>query len=322
LSGDCPTKKLFRGNRHSKDAAATGAKRKYLAFYHHRSKLLKTNIMKIRIIFLITFFCLKSLAQTTTGKLFIIGGGKRSNKLVTQMLTTANLSKKDYITVLPMASEEPDSAYIYFKKQVEKLTNLPIIMLHFTKNNNTNIKLLDSLSRSKLIYILGGDQNRFMGVVANSDIFKSIHKAHKNGSTIAGTSAGAAVISEKMITGNQKLNSKYEETFDNIRHTNLETAQGLGLIKTAIIDQHFLIRSRYNRLISALVDFPNLTGIGIDESTAIIVSDNKAQVVGDSQVLVFRKPKKIQKQKNNKVSVENFNLSIFVEGQSFLINTK
>ena len=276
--------------------------------------------MKISILSLLTFFCIISFAQAPKGKLFIIGGGKRSDRLVTQMLTTANLSKKDYIAVLPMASEEPDSAYIYFKKQTEKLTNLPIVMVHFTKNNSTDLKLLDSLARSKLIYISGGDQNRFMTVVANSDIFKSIQKAFKNGSTIAGTSAGAAVMSEKMITGNQKLNTKYEETFDNIRHNNLETAQGLGLIKTAIIDQHFLKRSRYNRLISALIDFPMLTGIGIDESTAIIVTGNLATVVGDSEVIVFKKPSNTIKHKiNNMVSVGNINLSIFVEGQSFLI---
>lgn len=276
--------------------------------------------MKISILSLLTFFCINSFAQAPKGKLFIIGGGKRSDRLVTQMLTTANLSKKDYIAVLPMASEEPDSAYIYFKKQTEKLTNLPIVMVHFTKNNSTDLKLLDSLARSKLIYISGGDQNRFMTVVANSDIFKSIQKAFKNGSTIAGTSAGAAVMSEKMITGNQKLNTKYEETFDNIRHNNLETAQGLGLIKTAIIDQHFLKRSRYNRLISALIDFPMLTGIGIDESTAIIVTGNLATVVGDSEVIVFKKPSNTIKHKiNNMVSVGNINLSIFVEGQSFLI---
>ena len=126
-------------------------------------------------------------------------------------------------------------------------------------------------------------------------------------------------MSQVMITGNQKLETKYQETFDNIRHNNLETAPGLGLVKTAIIDQHFLKRSRYNRLFSALVDFPKLTGIGIDESTAIIVVGNTATVVGDSEVIVVRKPIGVQKHGNNLVSIQQLQMGIYVENQTFKI---
>lgn len=258
-------------------------------------------------------------AQTPKGKLFIIGGGSRSDKLINQMLAVSPMQKKDYIVVLPMSSEEPDSAYIYFKKQVEKLTPNPIVMLNFDKNTNTNQKWLDSLSRAKLIFISGGDQNRFMKVVQNTAIAQTIKQAYQSGSTIAGTSAGAAVMSGVMITGNQIQNSKYEETFDNILFDNIETAPGLALINTAIIDQHFLKRSRYNRLLSALITFPKLIGIGIDESTAIIISGDTARVVGESEVIVVKKPKGIKKHKNNLVSVEKLQMSIYVEGQSFKI---
>ena len=258
-------------------------------------------------------------AQPPKGKLFIIGGGNRSDKLINQMLEVSPLQKKDYIVVLPMSSEEPDSAYIYFKKQVEKLTPNPIVMLNFDKNTNTNQKWLDSLSRAKFIFISGGDQNRFMKVVRNTAIAQTIKQAYQSGSTIAGTSAGAAVMSEVMITGNQIQNSKYEETFDNILFDNIETAPGLSLINTAIIDQHFLKRSRYNRLLSALITFPKLIGIGIDESTAIIISGDTARVVGESEVIVVKKPKGIKKHKNNLVSVDKLQMSIYVEGQSFKI---
>ena len=270
-------------------------------------------------IILFTLISNNFFAQTPKGKLFIIGGGNRSDKLINQMLEVSPLQKKDYIVVLPMSSEEPDSAYIYFKKQVEKFTPNPIVMLNFDKNTNTNQKWLDSLSRAKLIFISGGDQNRFMKVVRNTEIAQIIKQAYQSGSTIAGTSAGAAVMSEVMITGNQIQNSKYEETFDNILFDNIETAPGLSLINTAIIDQHFLKRSRYNRLLSALITFPKLIGIGIDESTAIIISGDTARVVGESEVIVVKKPKGIKKHKNNLVSVEKLQMSIYVEGQSFKI---
>ena len=183
-----------------------------------------------------------------------------------------------------------------------------------------NKVLNDSLQNAKLIFISGGDQTRFMNVVKNTPVYTAIHKAYENGSTIAGTSAGAAVMCEHMITGNQKLQTKYSETFDNIRYNNLETTVGLGLIKNVIIDQHFMKRSRYNRLLSALVEFPDHIGIGIDESTALIVRNKEIEIAGESEVVVVKKPKGITKsQKENLVSIKSLEMAIYTEGQKFKI---
>lgn len=259
-------------------------------------------------------------AQTIKGKLFIIGGGDRSDALMKQLLGIAELGPKDYIVVLPMSSEEPDSSFIFFKTQMVKLTTNPIVMLNFNKETAQNKILTDSVQKAKLIFISGGDQTRFMKIVHNTPIKTAIQKAYENGSTISGTSAGAAVMSEKMITGNQKLEKEYSGTFDNIRYDNLETAEGLGLLKTAIIDQHFLKRNRYNRLLSGLVEFPELTGIGIDEATAIIVRNNQIEVAGESEVIVVRKPKGILKsKKGNLISIEKLEMSIYNAGQKFNI---
>jgi cyanophycinase len=278
------------------------------------------NILKLFPLALILLVCSFDQAQNPKGKLFIIGGGNRSDKLMSQLLSISSLQKKDYIVVLPMSSEEPDSAYIYFKEQVQKLTSNPIVMLNFNKSTATNQVLVDSLQKAKLIFISGGDQSRFMGVVSNTPVFKAIHQAYQNGSTIAGTSAGAAVMCEHMITGNQKLETKYTETFNNIRYDNLETAAGLGLIKNVIIDQHFLKRSRYNRLISGLVEFPTHIGIGIDESTAIIVRNKEIEIAGESEVIVVTNPKGITKApRNNAVGIKNIDMSVYYEGQKFNI---
>lgn len=281
--------------------------------------LLPKNYFKIILIFVLFLFSTSIQAQNPKGKLFIIGGGNRSDALMTQLISISDLEKKDFVVVLPMSSEEPDSAYIYFKEQFQKLTPHPIIMMNFDKNTANNKTLTDSLQKAKLIFISGGDQTRFMNVVHNTPIYTAIHKAYQNGSTIAGTSAGAAVMSEKMITGNQKLEKEYSGTFDNIRYDNLETTEGLGLITNAIIDQHFLKRSRYNRLISAMVEFPNLTGIGIDESTAIIVYNNEIEVTGESEVIVLKNPKGVQKTKNNLISIKGLDMSIYNAGQKFKV---
>ena len=276
--------------------------------------------LKRSFILLFLLCCNLIHAQKTNGKLFIIGGGQRSDIFMMQLINLAALQKKDYIVVLPMSSEEPDSAYIYFKKQVGKLTPHPIVLLNFNKNTANNKVLTDSLAKAKLIYVSGGDQTRFMNIVQKTPIYTAIHDAYKSGGTIAGTSAGAAVMYENMITGNQKLESKYTETFDNIRFDNLETATGLGLIKNVIIDQHFLKRSRYNRLLSALVEFPSYTGIGIDESTAVIVRNKEIEIAGTSEVIVIKKPKGIIKsKKGNTVSIRSIEMGVFTEGQKFKI---
>lgn len=259
-------------------------------------------------------------AQNSKGKLFIIGGGNRSDAFMTQLIKITDLKKKDYVVVLPMSSEEPDSAYIYFKDQFQKLVPNPIIMLNFDKNTVNNKALNDSLQHAKLIFISGGDQTRFMNVVKNTPVYDAIHKAYQNGSTIAGTSAGAAVMCEHMITGNQKLESKYTETFNNIRYDNLETTVGLGLVKNVIIDQHFLKRSRYNRLLSALVEFPDHIGIGVDESTALIVRNKEIEIAGESEVIVVKNPVGISKsKKENLVSIKSLEMGVYTEGQKFKI---
>lgn len=285
-----------------------------------KNQLLFKCLSKKQLLISLLFMSCLLQAQTPKGKLFIIGGGDRSDNLMKQVLSVADLTKKDYIVVLPMSSEEPDSSFIFFKTQMLKLTTNPIVMFNFNKETAQNKTLTDSLQKAKLIFISGGDQTRFMNIVQNTPIKTAIKKAYENGSTISGTSAGAAVMSEKMITGNQKLQKEYSGTFDNIRYDNLETSEGLGLIKTAIIDQHFLKRNRYNRLLTALVEFPTLTGIGIDEATAIIVRNNQVEVAGDSEVIVVRNPKGISKAKNNNlISIESLQMSIYTPGQKFNI---
>lgn len=285
-----------------------------------KNQLLFKCLSKKQLLISLLFMSCLVQAQTPKGKLFIIGGGDRSDNLMKQILSVADLTKKDYIVVLPMSSEEPDSSFIFFKTQMLKLTTNPIVMFNFNKETAQNKTLTDSLQKAKLIFISGGDQTRFMNIVQNTPIKTAIKKAYENGSTISGTSAGAAVMSEKMITGNQKLQKEYSGTFDNIRYDNLETSEGLGLIKTAIIDQHFLKRNRYNRLLTALVEFPTLTGIGIDEATAIIVRNNQVEVAGDSEVIVVRNPKGILKAKNNNlISIESLQMSIYTPGQKFNI---
>lgn len=269
-------------------------------------------------LFLMT--CLVSLSLMAAaqgkpeGKLFIIGGGDRSDALMQEMLNTASLKANDYIIVLPMASEVPDVGFGTLSTQLKKLDNRAIRNFNFNKHDVNDKNWIDSLAGAKLIYILGGDQNRFMKSVLNTPVYAAIHKAYQNGATIAGTSAGAAVMSKYMITGKQLLDTVYKETFNKLWDKNIEFAEGMGLLQNIIIDQHFLKRNRYNRLISALAAHPNMVCIGIDESTAIVVHGNKATIAGESQVVRLANPKSLTKTGKGLLKFKHADFGIFTAG--------
>ncbi|MFM9909875.1 MAG: cyanophycinase [Chitinophagaceae bacterium] len=254
------------------------------------------------------------------GKLFIIGGGDRTPALMRSLMNTASMKENDYVVVLPMSSEDHDTSFTYIKNDLELACTNTIVNFNFTKDLTEKKTWLDSLEKAKLIFITGGDQDRFMKIVLNTPVYKSIHRAYKNGATIAGTSAGAAVMSKYMITGNELTDTTYRSTFRKIVDKNIEIKVGLGLLPNAVIDQHFLVRSRYNRLISALAKFPSLSCIGIDEETAIVVNGNKIRVVGNSQVIRMRKPINITITAGGLIKLVDMEFTMFTEGDIFFLD--
>lgn len=273
--------------------------------------------MKKYLFFLVFLAFNFTFSQNSKGKLFIIGGGSRPDFLVDRMIKEAGVKSGETVAIFPHASEEQDSSFYYAKQQFEK-RNLKALDCAFKKDEKLPPSKLDSLKTAKLIYIGGGDQVRFMEIInSNPEVKNLLKSAYQNGKMIAGTSAGAAVMSEVMITGNQLKYKDYENTFDNIEIKNVETKQGLGFIKTAVIDQHFVVRSRYNRLLSLIIENPTYKGIGIDEGTAILVKNGAAEVVGRAQVIVFKNPKQSKKLNGDKLGAQGITLDIYLNGEKF-----
>jgi cyanophycinase len=125
-------------------------------------------------------------------------------------------------------------------------------------------------------------------------------------------------MSEKMLTGNQLKDSVYRSAVPVLWQDNIEIVEGLGLLNSAIVDQHFIVRSRHNRLLSAVLE-NRMDGIGIDESTAIIIQGDSAAVVGESQVIVYRKPERTTRAGKNLIGAEQIGLSVYLPGDKFKI---
>jgi cyanophycinase len=175
----------------------------------------------------------------------------------------------------------------------------------------------DSLKKAKLIFICGGDQNRFMQVLKDKKLAPLIVDVYNNGGMIAGTSAGAAVMSKVMITGDQKKDTAYSATYDRLETNNAKYSTGLGFIENGIVDQHFVTRSRYNRLITAMMDYPKMNyGMGVEEETAALIQNKSCTVVGKGPVVLFTTKKKI-KLKGELIDDAHFDVRIYGSGQTF-----
>jgi cyanophycinase len=142
----------------------------------------------------------------------------------------------------------------------------------------SKIKILDDATG---VFFTGGDQVKITSQIGDTPIFQRIREIYDDGGVIAGTSAGASVLSETMLVYGGEEQS-------HVIGGSMRMAPGLGLIGGVIIDQHFMERGRIGRLLGAVAQNPKNLGIGIDEQTAIVVErGNGFYVLGTGAVYVI-----------------------------------
>jgi cyanophycinase len=126
------------------------------------------------------------------------------------------------------------------------------------------------------VFFSGGDQLRITSQIGDTPIDERVHEIYETGGVIAGTSAGASVMSDTMMVKGPNAAS--------FRIGHIRMAPGLGLLPNVIIDQHFAERGRIGRLIGAVSQNPRVLGIGIDEDTAIVVKGEMFKVIGSGAI--------------------------------------
>jgi cyanophycinase len=211
-------------------------------------------------------------ALASSGALVVVGGGGTGPEIVARALELSG-GRRAIVAVLPQSSALPDAGDSSVKMWLEAGAS------EAEKIAFTDAGAAAKLRRATLIWMPGGDQNRFMKAIEGTGLADVIRERHRAGVTVGGTSAGAAVLAEAMFTGDADLKS--------ITAGATVIARGLGVWPEVLIDQHFLARQRDNRLISAVLDRPTLVGVGIDEGTAVIVKDGSLEVVGRSSVVII-----------------------------------
>lgn len=229
-------------------------------------------------------------AQTADpkGTLFIIGGGTRPEAMMRKFVDLALKAPGGKIVVFPQASAEAEASGTGLAEELRKLGAPEVRSLNITREEALKPESARFLDGVGGIYFCGGDQSRLTAVLLDTPVHARMKELYSGGAVIGGTSAGAAVMSEMMITGDEKKKPKAGDEWKSIEADNVITVRGFGFLSTAIVDQHFATRRRHNRLISLVLEHPELVGFGIDESTAAVVTGGATlEVVGEKDIVVY-----------------------------------
>jgi cyanophycinase len=205
-------------------------------------------------------------------------GGNEDKRAARESLLAAFVrragAEEARIVIIPSASMKPVERAARYTRIFGKLGVQQIRTVHADGGIDAGER--EAIANATGIFVTGGDQLRLMELLRAADGVELIRNTVRNGAVYAGTSAGAAAVSHRMIAG-----SKRQRRADLVEYD-----EGLGLIPDAIIDQHFRERRRLSRLISAATAH-HLTGIGIDENTALVWNhDGVVTVEGAGEVTI------------------------------------
>ena len=221
------------------------------------------------------------------GHLLIVGGGDTPVGVQQRFVALAG-GDNARIAVFPMASSKSDEEAVEVARDFTQL-GAQAQVVDIRPGDANSAAVVQELQGFTGFWFSGGDQSRLSSLLVGTRALQTIESRYLAGAVVGGTSAGASVMSRLMLTGKWRAprNSEEEEQV-NIARGMKEVARGFGLFRGAIVDQHFMRRARYNRLISAVLDHPQLIGVGIDEETALLVRpDGLWEVLGNYYVKLF-----------------------------------
>ncbi len=219
------------------------------------------------------------MARSDTTFIAIGGGGSHPDILET-FFDSLKGKRDASVVVMTVASNDvkgmaDDYNSMFRKRNVKHVSMIDI----FSREDAHNSAALKKIENADAIYFTGGDQLNITSLFGGSPLDHLLLEKVTVGVVIAGTSAGAAMMACSMIKNGDGDRSP--------RVGAVETSSGLDFIENTVIDTHFAERGRYGRLLTALAHHPHIIGIGLDESTAIVVKGKKFKVVGKGSVTMM-----------------------------------
>lgn len=223
------------------------------------------------------------MARIVHTSLLIIGGAEDKVGRATVLRRFVRLAggRNARIVVIPTASAFPEEAVEAYATTFGRLGASHVVAVDPPSRPAAAAEaLVQAIDEATGVFITGGNQLKLAQLFVGTPLAEAISRAYARGAVIAGTSAGASIMSRFMISlGDDGVTPRQRVS---------QLTSGLGLLPDVIVDQHFDQRARYGRLMSLVASSPDLLGIGIDEDTAAEVRDGrKLTVLGSGTVFII-----------------------------------
>lgn len=263
------------------------------------------------------------MSALTKGKLLIIGGKEEKYHGLTILKEFINLTKEipGKIGILTTATGYPEEVGKEYQTVFEKLGRSDSITIDIdSREKAEDEKILEIVEGLSSLFITGGDQSRLNDIITGTKLHQLFFEKWQTGMVLSGTSAGASIMGKHMIVA---AKTKDE---DEILQVKLDS--GFGFMKNLLIDQHFSQRARFDRLLGAIAENPDLIGIGIDENTAILVNQDEFEVIGEHQVLIIDGKEcsfsavSTSTNGSEELALSNFKLHTLTAGYRFNLSTR
>lgn len=225
------------------------------------------------------------------------------------------------IVIIPTASQDADTGKryerVFEKLGVRRARSLSID----TRDDCSRSRYLDAIEEADGVFLTGGNQLRLATTLGGTRVASMLrHRNAEDGLHVAGTSAGAAFLSEHMIA--------YGDEGPTPRANSVTLAPGLGLTSRVIIDQHFRQRNRLGRLLSAISYNPVATGIGLDEDTAAFIDGDDILTVKGTGALTIVEPHDVEytsmdsADRDHPVAIIGVRLHVLVDECTYDLDTR
>ena len=260
------------------------------------------------------------MKKVSVGTLIIIGGHEAKEGDREILREVAGHVQGNRLVIATVASHQPEGYFESYQEGFKDLGVGELVELYVEERTEASqadkLKLFDD---AQGVFFSGGDQLRITSQIGDTPLEACIREVYEAGGVIAGTSAGASVMCETMLVQGSSRSS--------YRLGDLRMAPGLGLMRDAIIDQHFAERGRFGRLLGAVAHNPRVLGIGVDEDTAMVVENGAFSVIGSGAVYVVNGEEVshsniAEERRDRPLSMFGVRMHVLSSGDSFDLETR
>lgn len=224
------------------------------------------------------------------------------------------------IAIVPTASQRKETGTRYRRVFEELGAAEAWVLAYEQRRDAVREDWLAILEEADGVFLTGGNQLRLSTTLGGTVVATTLRRRNREGMHVAGTSAGAAILSEHMIA--------FGDEGSTPRADMVTLAPGLGLTDRVVVDQHFRQRDRLGRLLTALAYNPSAVGLGLDEDTAAFLGPDDVLEVHGSGAITVVDPGDVEyssmdsARRHEPVSIVGVRLHVLVEGGRFDLNTR